>query len=106
MSPLWKGVCMKHGNLSTQLAPLVPPACGVCGQDARLVGLEPASDGDDFADLCTYECNACSAVQTRIFVRTGGSTLIAALEKVESANGVDDRGAFDGRASIRFESSN
>ena len=67
-----------------QLAPLVPPTCGACSKPTRLVGLEPAADGSEMADLCTYECNSCGEVQTRIFLRTPNGKLAQALD---SANG-------------------
>jgi hypothetical protein len=86
---LWKSVIMKYGNLSTELAPLVPPSCSTCGEATRLVGLEAAADGDEYADLCTYECPSCGQVQTRIFVQTGGVKLIDVLEQADAANGAN-----------------
>jgi hypothetical protein len=79
---------MKHGNLSTQLAPLVPPAC-CCGGVTRLVGLEPAADGGDAADLCTYECTSCGESQTRVFLRTPDVALNAALNRAGIGNGTN-----------------
>src|SRR5690606_22119514 len=97
-----KTACMKHGNLSTQLAPLVPPACGACSEPTRLVGLEPAVDGDGFADLCTYECNSCGEVQTRVFLRSPGVQLMEALDQAGTnghshANGLASSAPEPGR---------
>ncbi len=91
---MWNTVYMKPGKISTELAPLVPPACDVCGEATRLVGLEAAADGDEFADLCTYVCGSCGKLQTRIFVRTGGVTLIDVLKQADRADcsGMDGSG--------------
>jgi hypothetical protein len=60
------------------------------------VGLEPAADGDDFADLGTYECTSCGETQTRVFVRTQGIKLIDALDKADRIRAVDGHGDMNG----------
>jgi hypothetical protein len=87
---------MKPAKVSTELALLVPPACEICGEATRLVGLEAAADGDEFADLCTYVCGSCGKLQTRIFVRTGGVKLIDVLKQADGA----DRSGTDGSGPV------
>jgi hypothetical protein len=55
--------------LAPKLSALVCPACELCGQPTRFVGLE--STGNDRADLCTYECDACGHTQTNVIERAG-----------------------------------
>ena len=79
---MWKDVHMRQVmRPNTALAALVPVPCASCGESARLVGLEPAADGEDTADLCTYECPSCGDIQTRVFLRTSPEQLTQALEQ-------------------------
>ena len=70
-------------QMATNIAPLAPIPCSNCGDRARLVGLEPTLGGD-LADLCTYECNSCGAVQTRVFLR---GAALAGNDGKTTANG-------------------
>ena len=75
---------MKQHTSNTNIAALTPVRCSNCGDAARLVGLEPALGGETLADLCTYECNSCGAVLTRVFLRSAAAT---AGDRKTTANG-------------------
>lgn len=64
---------MKQHISNANIAALTPVRCSNCGDAARLVGLEPALGGETLADLCTYECNSCGAVHTRVFLRSAAA---------------------------------
>lgn len=87
---MWKSVHMgQQKRPNTTLAALVPVPCGSCGEPARLVGLEPAADGEDSADLCTYECATCGDIETRVFLRTSPDQLTQALQQQGLITGAD-----------------
>jgi hypothetical protein len=61
----------KSRATAQKLAVLTCPACELCDQPTRFVGLESISDSEQ-ADLCTYECSQCGNLQTRIIDRANG----------------------------------
>jgi hypothetical protein len=52
------------------LRPLVGPICDRCVSPTRMVGQETWVVGH--ADLCTYQCDDCGELQTRVVVRPVG----------------------------------
>lgn len=73
-----------HSTQFEEHAATACPACELCAEETRLVGLESVPHSDQ-ADLCTYECGTCGHLQARVVIRRDArGKLIDFVEEIAS----------------------